>query len=66
MNQSAFNMGNASGAYFAGLPIAYGYGIPAASLVGALMAATGVGIAIAILLIRRQQMVARKELAFNS
>src|SRR5690606_3976345 len=25
LNQSAFNMGNASGAYFAGLPIAYGY-----------------------------------------
>jgi DHA1 family arabinose polymer transporter-like MFS transporter len=65
MNQSAFNMGNASGAYFAGLPIAYGYGITTASMVGALMAAIGLGISFAILAIRRQRISSKKELAFN-
>ena len=66
MNQSAFNMGNASGAYFAGLPIAYGYGITAASLVGATMAAFGVTIALSILLMRRRQQTNKKALAFNN
>ena len=64
MNQSAFNMGNASGAYFAGLPLAYGYGITSASLVGALMAIFGVGIAVTILLLRRKRYARRKEYAF--
>jgi DHA1 family arabinose polymer transporter-like MFS transporter len=66
MNQSAFNMGNASGAFFAGLPIAYGLGIPAASIVGAGMAAAGVAIALLILLVRHQQHVKKKEWAFNN
>ena len=57
MNQSAFNMGNASGAYFAGLPIAFGYSFTAASLVGAVMAGTGVFIALAIILIRRKRKI---------
>ncbi|RKN81295.1 MFS transporter [Ulvibacterium marinum] len=55
MNQSAFNMGNASGAYLAGLPIAYGHGIVYAGVVGAVLAAVGVGIALSILMYRRQK-----------
>ncbi|WP_037320058.1 MFS transporter [Salegentibacter sp. Hel_I_6] len=55
MNQSAFNMGNASGAYFAGLPIALGFGFTSASLVGAVMAGLGVFIALAIIIIRRRK-----------
>lgn len=54
LNQSAFNMGNASGAYLAGLPIAYGYGIVAAQYVGAAMAATGILIGISVIYMRRQ------------
>lgn len=65
MNQSAFNMGNASGAYFAGLPIAYGFGIGSASLVGAGMAALGVAIAISIMVSRRQS-DKKQQLALNS
>jgi len=53
MMQSAFNMGNASGAYFAGLPMVFGFGVTSAGLVGSLMAALGVGIAISILMYRR-------------
>lgn len=45
-NQSAFNIANASGAFFAGLPIAMGYGFQSPSLVGALLAATGAIIAV--------------------
>lgn len=55
LNQSAFNVGNASGAYFAGLPIAMGYGISSATLVGAAMAGIGVFIALAIILVRRKK-----------
>lgn len=53
MMQSAFNMGNASGAYFAGLPMVFGYEVTSASLVGAILAAIGLGIAIGILMYRR-------------
>lgn len=56
MNQSAFNMGNASGAYLAGLPIALGYGFTSADLVGAILASMGVVIALGIILIRRKKM----------
>ncbi|MBT29751.1 MAG: MFS transporter [Thalassobius sp.] len=55
MNQSAFNMGNASGAYLAGLPIALGYGFTSADLVGAIMAALGILIAFAIIYIRKRK-----------
>ena len=55
INQSAFNMGNASGAYFAGLPIALGYGFTSADLVGAGMATLGVLISFAIIVIRRNK-----------
>ncbi|MCM4154486.1 MFS transporter [Gramella sp. AN32] len=63
LNQSAFNMGNASGAYLAGLPIAAGYGIVSAQYVGAAMAGTGIFIAIGVILIRRKH---AKELALSS
>lgn len=49
MNQSAFNMGNASGAYLGGLPMVFGLGVPYASVVGAVLALTGAGIGAAIL-----------------
>jgi DHA1 family arabinose polymer transporter-like MFS transporter len=65
MNQSAFNMGNASGAYFAGLPITYGYGVASASLVGASLAALGVCLAIGILMARRQRVTRREYYALN-
>ncbi|WP_405296918.1 MFS transporter [Algibacter sp. Ld11] len=55
LNQSAFNVGNAAGAYFAGLPIAMGYGYTAADWVGAAMAALGVFIALGIILYRRHR-----------
>lgn len=55
LNQSAFNMGNASGAYLAGLPIAYGYGIVSAQYVGAAMAAIGIFIGIGVIMLRRQE-----------
>ncbi|WP_147677459.1 MFS transporter [Algibacter pacificus] len=55
LNQSAFNVGNAAGAYFAGLPIAMGYGYTAADWVGAAMAAIGVCIAIGIIFYRKRR-----------
>ena len=55
LNQSAFNMGNASGAYLAGLPIAMGYGFTSAGLVGAVMAGAGIFIAFGIILIRKRK-----------
>ena len=55
MNQSAFNMGNASGAYFAGLPIAMGFGFTSATLVGAAMAGVGIFIALAIIMMRKKK-----------
>ena len=54
MNQSAFNMGNASGAYLAGLPIAMGYGFTSATLVGATMAGIGILIALTIIVVRKR------------
>ncbi|MCF8714997.1 MFS transporter [Joostella atrarenae] len=54
-NQSAFNMGNASGAFFAGLPIAYGLSYTSASIVGAIMASSGVVLAISILWYRKNK-----------
>ncbi len=65
MNQSAFNMGNASGAYLAGLPIAFGYGIIYSSLVGAGLALSGVGIAVGILIYRRRRELKYRKMAFN-
>tara|TARA_Y100000782_G_scaffold108718_1_gene132721 strand:+ start:8699 stop:9886 length:1188 start_codon:yes stop_codon:yes gene_type:complete len=55
VNQSAFNMGNASGAYLAGLPIAAGMGYTSADWVGTAMAASGVVVALIIMQLRKQQ-----------
>ncbi len=49
MNQSAFNMGNASGAYFGGLPMVFGLGFNYASVVGGILASIGAVIGMAIL-----------------
>ncbi|GGW32448.1 MFS transporter [Arenibacter certesii] len=66
MNHSAFNMGNASGAYFGGLPIAMGADFTAPSIVGASMAASGVLIGILIVITRRSKKRRRaRSLAFN-
>ncbi len=66
MNHSAFNMGNASGAYFGGLPIAMGADFTSPSLVGAVMAGSGVLIGILIILSRRtKKRRAERKLAFN-
>ncbi|TDS13631.1 DHA1 family arabinose polymer transporter-like MFS transporter [Maribacter caenipelagi] len=65
MNQSAFNMGNASGAYLAGLPIAFGYGIIYSSLVGAALALSGVAIAVAILVIRKRKEIKYRKMAMS-
>lgn len=68
MNQSAFNMGNASGAYLAGLPIAMGYGFTSASYVGAALAGAGILIAIGIVWSKREQRIKeeRRRIAFNN
>src|SRR5699024_8296964 len=55
LNQSAFNIGNAAGAYFAGLPIAFGYSLTSADLVGAALATSGVLMAVGILFLRKQK-----------
>ena len=55
LNQSAFNMGNASGAYLAGLPIAYGYGIVSAQYVGAAMAGIGILIGIGVVILGKRR-----------
>jgi len=65
LNQSAFNVGNAAGAYFAGLPIAMGYGYTAADWVGAAMAAIGVFIALIIILYRKYRFKFNRN-AYNS
>ncbi|MDO6819057.1 MFS transporter [Zobellia sp. 1_MG-2023] len=66
MNQSAFNMGNASGAYLAGLPIAYGFGVVYSGIVGAVLAGIGVVMAVSILVYRRQKANKYRKLAYNS
>lgn len=67
MNQSAFNMGNASGAYLAGLPIAFGYGVVYAGAVGAVLAGLGVCMAVGIIFYRRKKAgFSFRKMAFNS
>lgn len=55
MNQSAFNIGNASGAFFAGLPIAYGHGVASAGYVGMVLAGLGVVVATVLMVYRKRQ-----------
>lgn len=66
INQSAFNMGNALGAYLGGLPIALGFGFISSSLVGACMASTGIVIALVILYFRRKKELDSRNMAYNS
>jgi DHA1 family arabinose polymer transporter-like MFS transporter len=49
VTQAAFNIGNALGAFFGGLPIAAGLGFTYPALVGAIMAVAGVAFAWALL-----------------
>jgi DHA1 family arabinose polymer transporter-like MFS transporter len=66
MNHSAFNMGNASGAYFAGLPLAMGADFTAPSIVGAAMAGSGVLIGALIVITRKsKKRRAERTLAYN-
>ncbi|MBM1107270.1 MFS transporter [Aurantibacter crassamenti] len=65
MNQSAFNMGNASGAYLAGLPIALGYGYTSAGLVGSVLAGMGVLMAVSIILVRKKKNAKRRSMAYG-
>ncbi len=53
LNQSAFNLGNASGAFLAGIPIGLGMGYTSASLVGAVLAGTGVVLCIVLLVMQQ-------------
>lgn len=66
MNQSAFNMGNASGAYLAGLPIAVGYGFTSATLVGAGLAGVGVIMSAIIIVTGKKIITKRRTLALNT
>ncbi len=66
MNQSAFNMGNALGAYLAGLPIAYGYSVSTSSLVGACLAFSGAIVALTILIYRKQKIRKKNKIAYCS
>jgi len=52
VTQAAFNIGNALGAFFGGLPIAAGLGFTYPALMGALMAV--IGVLFAYILLRRQ------------
>lgn len=65
LNQSAFNIGNASGAYFAGLPIAMGYGYTSADWVGAAMAGSGIVIAFAIFILRSRKSKKVRKYSFS-
>ena len=49
INQSAFNLGNALGAFLGGVPIAMGYSIVSADAVGAVMAAGGIAVGLLLL-----------------
>jgi len=55
VTQAAFNIGNALGAFFGGLPIAAGLGFTYPALTGALMAI--VGVLFAYILLRRQRSI---------
>ncbi|MFC4096643.1 MFS transporter [Euzebyella saccharophila] len=67
MNQSAFNMGNASGAYLAGLPMTFGLSVVYAGIVGSVLAGLGVMIAVGIILYRRHKAgYSLKKMAFGN
>lgn len=58
--QAAFNIGNALGAFFGGLPIAMGYGYTSPELVGALMATAGAGFALWLIQLKRAKKQTKK------
>lgn len=67
MNQSAFNMGNASGAYLAGLPMTFGLSVVYAGVVGSVLAGLGVVIAVGIIIYRRYKAgYSLKKMAFGN
>ena len=67
MNQSAFNMGNASGAYLAGLPMTFGFSVVYAGVVGAFLAGMGVVMAVGIIVYRRHKAgYSFRKMAFNN
>ena len=66
MNQSAFNMGNASGAYLGGLPMVFGLGVSYASVVGSLLAFSGAMIGLAILQIQKATSRHKRKQALQS
>ncbi|SHJ91217.1 MFS transporter [Pseudozobellia thermophila] len=67
MNQSAFNMGNASGAYLAGLPMTFGLSVVYAGVVGAVLAGMGVLMAIGIIVYRKHKSGYNfRKMAFNN
>ena len=55
VNQAAFNVANAIGAFLGGLPIAAGYGYTSPELVGAVLAFCGVGLSISVIYYRKSQ-----------
>ncbi len=66
MNQSAFNMGNASGAYLGGIPMVFGLGVQYASVVGALLALCGALIGMAILQLQKAGTKQQRSKAFQT
>ncbi|MFC7274191.1 MFS transporter [Paractinoplanes rhizophilus] len=56
---SAFNLGNAAGAYFGGLAITAGWGYDATPLVGAAMEVGALGLAVALIVTARRGAVTR-------
>jgi DHA1 family arabinose polymer transporter-like MFS transporter len=53
------------GAYLAGFPIAFGYGIIYFSLLGAILALAGVSVVIAILIVRKRRTIKYKKMVFS-
>ncbi|MFI2742566.1 MFS transporter [Zhouia sp. PK063] len=61
--QAGFNVGNALGAYFGGLPIAMGYGYTSPQIVGAAMATIGAMFCVSIM-VNRKMLAKRTSQAF--
>ena len=55
VNQAAFNIANAVGAFLGGLPIAAGYGYTSPELVGACLAFGGVLLSISVIVLRKKR-----------
>ncbi|MEO6150722.1 MAG: MFS transporter [Mucilaginibacter sp.] len=63
VTQAAFNIGNALGAFFGGLPIAAGFGYNSPALVGVFMALAGVGFTLILIKRHNQNAAGIKPLA---